>query len=306
MISALVVFISALICVSYSQDSICDKYAQAGSITCLQLVTTVIQKTVGKITVASAPTLKYFDGTKPANSTNFLAPGNAAELNALIQSLIQFFGGALDCGDGTILPYSGPKMSVVHQPMMIGEFESVFFNDQVVQVFKDLGATDEDQVAVRIVLKSLKTSIVYQNSICDRYSNALKLSNNELVTKVVVGVFGEITNSVSPIKKYFDGTKPRGSVNFLDPKNKLALAGLVNGLVTWFGGALMCSDDTIPAYGGDTLDKVHQRMGITNYEFNYFNSRVLDVLIGTGVVHKDIHTVSIALNSTRSQIVHSS
>jgi hypothetical protein len=47
--------------------------------------------------------------------------------------------------------------------------------------------------------------------------------------------------------------KPAGSMNFLNPKNKLALDGLSNGLVSFFGSALMCSDETIPPYGGQPM-----------------------------------------------------
>jgi hypothetical protein len=54
-------------------------------------------------------------------------------------------------------------------------------------------------------------------------------------------------------RKYFNGQKPAGSMNFLNPKNKLALDGLANGLVAFFGTALGCSDETIPPYGGLAL-----------------------------------------------------
>jgi len=74
----------------------------------------------------------------------------------------------------------------------------------------------------------------------------------------------------SPIRKYFDGTKPRGSLNFLNPKNSVALEGLVHGLTTWFGAALGCSDDTIPPYGGPPLSVVHKVMKINMDEFNFF------------------------------------
>jgi len=294
------VFFVALFVLAQTQ-SICEKYSGILNVTNNGLVTTVVNGVVGKVTAPGAVTLKYFDGTKPAGSTNFLQ--DSAALKALVGSLVQFFGDALGCSDGTITPYTGPKMDKVHQSMGIASNEFNFFNDQVIAVLKGAGVTDIDQVSVRIILNGLKSAIVSQNSVCDRYSTELKLSNKELVTKVVVTVFGRITSFMSPIRKYFNGDKPPGSLNFLDSKNKLALEGLVNGLVTWFGMALGCSDDSIGPYGGPPLDKVHKIMGINKPEFDYFNTEVLEVLRKSGVVTKDLVLVSTALNSTKSLIV---
>jgi len=302
MFSSIVLF--ALFCLCHSQDSICDKYSQALNISNNGLVSKVVGDVVGRVVAAGAPTKKYFDGTKPAGSINFLNPKNSGALTELVASLVQFFGGALDCSDGTITPYTGPTMSKVHQPMGISSPEFVFFNDQVVQTLAAAGVTEQDQVAVRIVLNGLKTAVVVQNSICDRYSTALKVTNKELVRGVVLKVFTRITDiNGSPIRKYFDGTKPRGSLNFLNPKNQGALDGLVHGLTTWFGAALGCSDDTIPPYGGPTLADVHKIMKINVDEFNFFNTQVLNVLLTSGVAKKDLQAISGALNSTKTDIV---
>jgi len=268
------------------------------------LVTKVVNDVVGRIVAPKALTKKYFDGTKPSGSTNFTDPSNSDALKDLVTSLVQFFGSALDCSDGTISPYTGPTMDKVHQPMGINSPEFIFFNDQVVGVLAAAGVTEQDQVAVRIVLNGLKPQIVAQNTICDRYSNALKVSNKDLIKGVVQKAFTRITDpNGSPIRKYFDGTKPRGSLNFLNPKNSVALEGLVHGLTTWFGAALGCSDDTIPPYGGPPLDVVHKIMKINQDEFNFFNTQVLQVLLTSGVAKRDLQAVSMALNSTKSQIV---
>jgi len=302
MFSTIVFF--ALFCLCKSQDSICDKYSQALNVSNKGLVSKVVNDVVGRVVANGTTTKKYFDGTKPAGSTNFLDAANAQALKDLVASLVQFFGAALDCSDGTITPYTGPSMDKVHQPMGISSPEFVFFNDQVVQTLAVAGVTEQDQVAVRIVLNGLKTSIVSQNSICDRYSNALKVSNRDLVRGVVLKVFTRITDpNGSPIRKYFDGTKPRGSLNFLNPKNSVALEGLVHGLTTWFGAALGCSDDTIPPYGGPPLSAVHRVMKINLDEFNFFNTQVLGVLLTSGVAKKDLQVISGALNSTRADIV---
>jgi truncated hemoglobin YjbI len=288
----------------YTQDdSICDKYSQALNLTNAQLVKTVVDGVVKKITSVGTVTKKYFDGTKPKGSTNFLDAKNAGALSDLVASLVQFFGAGLGCSDGTITPYTGPSMSKVHQPMGINSAEFGSFNEAVISVLANAGVSDIDQVAVRIVLESFKKDVVVQGSICDRYSQALKITNKELVQSVVVKAFTAITADSSPIKKYFDGRKPPGSLNYLNPKNKVSLDGLVNGLTTWFGDALGCSDDTIPPYGGPPLAAVHKRMGINEDEFNFFNGGVVSILRASGVVSKDLVAVARALNGTKADIV---
>jgi len=256
-----------------------------------------------KIIQPNTITKKYFDGTKPSGSTNFLDPANSDALNALVGSLVQFFGAGLGCSDGTISPYTGPSMDKVHQPMGIQSAEFNAFNEAVISVLAGAGVSDIDQVAVRIVLNGFKNDIVAQNSICDRYSVALKLSNKALVQAVVLQAFSAITADSSPIKKYFDGRKPPGSLNYLNPKNKVSLDGLVHGLTTWFGQALGCSDDTIPPYGGPSLSQVHRSMSINENEFNFFNGGVINILRSKGVASKDLVAIARALNGTRNEIV---
>jgi len=273
------------------------------NLTNAQLVKTVVDNTVTKVVAPGTVTKKYFDGTKPKGSTNFLNDQNAGALKDLVTSLVQFFGSALGCSDGSISSYTGPSMDKVHQPMGIAAPEFVAFNDAVVSVLAEAGVSDIDQVAVRIVLNELKEEIVLQNTICDRYSSALKVSNKDLVQPVVLKVFQAVTADTSPIKKYFDGRKPPGSLNFLNPKNKVSLDGLVNGLTTFFGAALGCSDETIPPYGGPTLKNVHKRMSINEMEFNFFNIAVINVLRASGVAQADLVSVLKVLNGTKADIV---
>jgi hypothetical protein len=69
----------------------------------------------------------------------------------------------------------------------------------VLAVLAASGVTDIDRVAVHIILNILKDDIVSQNSICDRYSTALKLNNKDLVNTVVVQTFQKITTPDSPL-----------------------------------------------------------------------------------------------------------
>jgi len=298
----LVVFALIAFCVQ-SQESICDKYSQALKVSNLGLVTTVVNSVVGLVVATNAPTKKYFDGTKPEGSLDFTNPKNAPALTALVNSLISFFGAALDCSDGTIPPYTGAKMGPVHQPMGISSFEFNFFNDAVVTVLKNAGVDELDYIAVKIKLIELKSEVVVQNSICDRYSAALKVNNNDLVSLVVVTTIKRITLADTPIVQYFNGVKPPGSMNFLNPKNKLALDGLIVGLTSFFGAALGCSDDTVPVYGGPPLKFVHRLMKINEAEFDFFNQAVVGTMRSAGVTAGDLRTVLGLLNSTKSDIV---
>jgi len=293
----------ALFYVYHAQNNVCEKYSDVLKINNLQLVTKILDGALPGI--VSGPTKKYFDGSKPNHSLNYLDPANSAQLAALKTSLVQFFGTAMECSDGSIPAYSGPPMDKVHQKMGISSFEFNHFNDQVFNAVKALGATEEDAVAVKILLNTYKQSIVLQGTICDRYSVHAKMSNKELMFSIVLKVISRVAAPDNVNRKYFDGEKPRGSMNFLDAKNKNAFDGLVNGLACYFGQALGCNDDTLPPYGGDTLQKVHARKKITIYEFHTFNADVLAVLVQVAPVSRqDIRTISFALNSTMSKIVN--
>jgi len=293
--------LSSIFYASFAQDNICEKYSKALKKTNKQLVEVIISETVKKIVAPDSSIKIYFDGTKPADSTNFLDPANAAKLVALEESLVRFFGAALQCPDGTIGSYNGRPMAKVHQIMGISVHDFVFFNDQVIGVLNATGVTEIDQVAVRILLNSLKNQIVVQGSICDKYSMALKTSNNALLFLVVNNTVVRVVAEGTITKKYFDGTKPPGSTNFLT--NKKALDGLITGLIHFFGGALGCSDGTIPEYKGRKLPAIHGIMGINVNEFNFFNAELIDVLKGYKVESKDLTEVHGVLNSTKAAIV---
>jgi truncated hemoglobin YjbI len=291
----------AFFCVANCATSFCDKYSQALGLSNNKLVTTVVTGVVGKITAPGVNTLKYFDGTKPQGSTNFLDAKNSGDLTALVGSLVQFFGSALGCTDGTIQPYTGPSMDKIHQPMGINAAESKFFNEQVIAVLAGAGVSTEDQAGARKLLGTLDKQIISQ-SFCDRYSDALKVSNKDLLTSVVTKVFGKITAPSTPTLKFFNGVQPPGSTDYLG-RNKDALPGLVNGLVTFFGKALGCHDMTVAPYGGPSMKQVHGTMGVNTAAFNFFNFRVIDVLRAAGVAQADLNAVHGVLNSTKNDIV---
>jgi len=253
------------------------------------------------MTVTGAVTKKYFDGTQPAGSTNLLDPANNDELMAFANSLTKFNGAALGCSDGTIQPYSGAPMDKAHKGMGISGYAFDLHNAFVLQSLAAKGANPAEQSDVLGALESLRTAIV-QPTICDKYSDALKLTNKQLVTSVVAGTFGKITATGSIIQKYFNGIKPPGSTDYLG-KDKDQLPGLVNGLVTFFGEALGCTDGTIGKYTGASMKVVHGKMGININEFIFFNKNLLGILLSSGVSMGDVRTVETVLNTTKTSIV---
>jgi len=252
-----------------------------------------------RVTAAGTVTKKYFDGTKPPGSTNFLDEANGAALRSLVKSLVEFFGVALGCTDGTIAKYTGPSMSKVHQPMTINTKEFSFFNTEVVAVMAVAGVTPADQGTVRSLLNGLNTDIV---TICNRYADALKITNLKLMTNVVTATFGRITRPSSPILKFFNGVQPPGSIDYVN-KNKDQLPALVDGLNTFFGAALGCGDGTVGKYTGPKIKTVHEKMGIKFSEFSFFNIQLLQVLKTSGVSFNDLRAVDKVLNNTRDDII---
>jgi len=143
--------------------------------------------------------------------------------------------------------------------------------------------------------------IPIKSGICDKYATALNITGRTLVTSIVTKTVGkEVGDPLT--KPFFDGTTPSGSTNFLDPKNKPALDGLVEGLVRFFGVALGCTDNSIPPYNGRDLASIHANMHIPLEVQLRFNSLLLDVLRESNVTADDITGVGSVLNSLNSAI----
>jgi len=140
-------------------------------------------------------------------------------------------------------------------------------------------------------------------SLCDKYSKALKISNKALVTKVVGETVKKLVAPKTPTLKFFDGSFPAGSVNFTNPANSARLTALSEALVAFFGGALGCTDGTIPAYRGANMTVVHKNMKIDDNTFMFFNNQVIQVLQDNGVSMPDRVAVRKVLMSLRNQIV---
>jgi len=144
-------------------NTICDKYSGAG--TNAALLQTVVDGVVGKLVADGAPTKKYFDGTTPAGSTNYLAPSSAAALTALKSSIVDFFYGPLGCSKDTPgRQYQGRDLDLVHQPLGISQAEEDFFVQSVHNVLTGAGVSMADADAVSGVVHSLDPKIVKSTS----------------------------------------------------------------------------------------------------------------------------------------------
>jgi len=287
-------------------NSICDRYSRALRISNVQLLNTVVNGTVLGLVAPNAPTRKYFDGRKPPGSLNFLDPRNVGALIRLKNSLVKFFYGPLGCTDRPILNYTGGSMKGAHAAMGITSDDFTFFVDTLLGVLSKAGVTAADVKTVKSVLESTRGDIVtaQSQSICDKYSKALGITNAQLLASVVSGTIKILVQAGAPTKKYFDGTKPAGSTNFLDAKNAALLASLSQSLINFFWTPLGCSLDQPPrTYVGGGMKAVHSGMGINNGEFTYFRDAVATVLTNSGVKPTDVAQVSAVVDTLRTAIV---
>jgi truncated hemoglobin YjbI len=286
-------------------EPFCDKYSRLLGVSNSDLVSLVVGQVFANLTATNAPLLPYFNGQIPAGSTNFTNPANTAQTQMLADHLIQFFGLALGCSDNTIAPYAGrTDMKAVHKNMPIGKVEFDTFNEVVIGVMKKNGVADADLVGVLAVLQSLAPAICNdpsscKNSICDRYSRLLGVTNVQLVSLVVSKTFEAALGSPTLVG-FFDGTVPAGSTDFTT--NQAAATALSNSLVAFFGAALSCTDPGFPTYTGGTMKAVHANMPIGLKEFNTFNSALLGVLASAGVAQNDLDAVNAVLQSTKADI----
>jgi len=192
-------------------------------------------------------------------------------------------------------------MTQVHQFMQVTD---VAFDQWIVfhlAAFQSQGINQTDLNNYKVILESFHDQVVFANSsICDKYAWALGLTTLELVTSVVSGTVASVVKNINTAK-YFDGSKPLNSIDFTS--NAVAAANLERGLVSFFGSALGCTDGTISPYVGEPLFNVHRNMGISDIEFNSFNSQLVNVLAVAGVSAADQAAVAAVLASTRSDIV---
>jgi len=235
----------------------------------------------------------------PAGSTDFLT--NPTALAALEAGLVQYFGGALGCSDGTITAYTGASLTSIHQPLLISLSAFNSFNAILNNVVLAYGVAAADAQAIQTLLESLQSQIVYEpTSFCNRYSSALSFTNLQLLTLVVNQTVTALVSNATTLP-FFNGVMPSGSTNFL--ANTQALSSLETQLIQFFGSILGCTDGTIAPYTGDSIYMIHQNMGVSLNAFLTFNALMLGVLQADGVSSSDLTYVNNALLSYQQDIV---
>jgi len=148
------------ICYATDCTSICNKYSVPGIDTNFQLVSMVISGVLAAATNPANGLLQFFNGTVPPGSPNFVA--NATANAILTAHLIQFFGAALGCSDGTIGAYQGNPMAVAHANIPINNATFEGFNAAVIAVLKGMGVSAADLASVYTVLESVRVGICNQ------------------------------------------------------------------------------------------------------------------------------------------------
>jgi len=262
------------------------------------LVNYVVNKTLAGLFVDNI-TANYFNGNLPEGSIDFRS-GDA--LASLTRGLIEFFGAALGCTDGTIHFYAGETLPEIHQSLGITYAAFIEFINILLGVTAGAGVSQADNNAIRALLYSTRQQIVYSPpSLCNNYSYAYNLTNSQLVTAVVNATLFSLVNNVVTAP-YFNGQQPPGSPNFV--QDPIAQASLLQGLVDFFGQptVLGCTDGTIPPYTGHSLVEIHRSLGIGDVAFNSFVSQLLNVLVSFKVSNADVQLVGEALNSLRPAI----
>jgi len=270
-------------------------------LTNLELVAFVVNETV--IAALSSDLVVFFNGEVPEGSLNFADPANLESFIHLFQGLVNFFGEALGCTDGSIPPYTGPSLADAHAGMPINATQFELFNSFIIDILDAAGVVDEDLATVAGILDSTRMDICNDcppPSICDYYSHALGLTNLELISFVVNETV--VAALTSDLVVFFNGEVPEGSTNFADPDNLESFLHLFEGLVNFFGAALGCTDRTIAPYTGPSLADAHAGMPINATQFEQFNGFIITILDAAGVVDEDLASVAAVLESTRSAI----
>jgi len=283
--------------------SLCNKYSTALGLTNLQLITFVVNETFNTLLAPNHPLRGFFDGRIPSGSTDFTSNPTAAA--NLFNKLVQFFGAALGCGDPTFPPYvPTSSLQAIHSAMPIATFEFNTFNNVILGILTAAHVAPEDVAAVRAVLQSTKPAICNQGDcragICDRYSDALNITNVQLMTTLVTNTFVALINS--PLRSYFNASVRGTTKNFITDLTRQGQ--LVNGLVSFFGQAavLSCTDVGFPAYTGADMTATHIAFPIGPGEFDLFNTLLLGVARSAGVVQSDLTAIGAVLESTRPAV----
>jgi len=143
------------VCTTSDCTSICNTYSVPCNFNNSALVSYVVNQTVTQ--VLATPLSKFFDGSI-SGKTNFLT--NSAAFTSLFNHLVQFFGSALSCSDGSIGAYVGQDLKTAHSGLGITSDQFNQFNNILLGVLTAAGVSAADVAAVSGVLNSTSSNVV--------------------------------------------------------------------------------------------------------------------------------------------------
>jgi len=221
----------------------------------------------------------------------------------LRSKLIEFFGGALGCTDGSILPFTDGDITPFHKNLNINFVAYAKFNNLLLGVMLGAGVMPADGMAVAGVLDTLRANCCIAAD-CFSICNKLVTPGISTTLAAITGVVNASVNAAvaSPLLlPYFQG-KIGNHGDFTVPAK---LSVLFNHLVQFFGQALGCSDGTIGTYAGQSLKDAHLGMNVSLAAFDTFNAAIMGVLATNpklSVGSADYLTVYGVLNGTKSDV----
>jgi len=141
-----------------------------------------------------------------------------------------------------------------------------------------------------------------QQTLCEKYSQALGVNQIQLMTTIVSTVVNaEVSDPI--IRLFFNGMVPPGSTNFLN--NTAAFNRLAGNLIAYFGNALGCGEPGFPSYTGNPdMKALHANMPIDQDTFQTFNNVFISALNTLGVTLQDQTTIALLLESFAGNIVN--
>jgi len=142
------------ICTATDCANICNRYSVPCNTNNNALVSSVVNATV--MGVLATPLVQFFNGSI-SGKTNYLT--NGAAFTTLFNHLVQFFGGALGCTDGSITAYGG-DLAAAHAGFGITVDQFNQFNNILLGVLTASGVSAADVLAVSGVLNTTQGSIV--------------------------------------------------------------------------------------------------------------------------------------------------
>jgi len=147
------------ICTAKDCSNICNKYSVPCKANNNALISTVVNATV--MGVLATPLVQFFNGSI-SGKTNFLT--NSGAFNTLFLHLVQFFGSALGCTDGSIGAYAGVDLGTAHAGLGITVAQFNQFNNILLGVLTGAGVSAADVSTVSGVLNGTQSSIVAGSS----------------------------------------------------------------------------------------------------------------------------------------------